>query len=201
MMKKIGIDVDGVLRDFVTGLIITYRKKFPADRIIEPITSFNIQDFFPDYKDNMKMFFRENAEEVMFKNSPIIKNADRGMKYLRRLGYTLNIITSQKEETLEPTIRWLRKFKIKYDKMYNTSSKHLVEDFDIHIDDDPDQITNIVNAGKKVLIFSTPQNQHIPIEIEQKCHRVKDWNEIIDLFEDLEKVESHVKNFISFSKA
>lgn len=201
MIQKIGIDVDGVLRDFVTGLINTYHTHFPNDKVIEPITSFDIQEFFPDSKEDMKMFFRNHVEEVFLKNAPLIVDADRGMKYLRRLGYELNIITSQKEETLEPTIKWLKKHKIKFDNLYNTKDKHLVDAYDIHIDDDPEQIINITNVGKRVIIFSSDQNKRgIDPEIEEKCIRVKSWTDIIDVFEDLSRVQSHVKNFVSFPK-
>jgi uncharacterized HAD superfamily protein len=178
-------------------LIFTYKKHFPSHKVIEPITSFSIQNFFP-IKEEIYNFFLENAGEIFYKNSPIIKDADRGMKYLHRLGYELNIVTSQKEETLEPTIKWLKKHKIKFDHLYNTEDKHLVDAYDIHVDDDPKQIANIINAGKKVIIFSTEQNKKIDKHIERKCIRIKNWNELIELFEDISKVESHIKNFISW---
>jgi len=188
--------VDGVLRDFIHSLVFTYRKYYPQDKIIEPINSFSLKDFFP-IKEEIIAFFLKHAREVFLENAPMIKDANRGLKYLRRLGYEIIITTSQKEEALQPTLDWLNKFKVKPDKIFNTKDKYLV-DFDVHIDDDPYQIESIVNANKRVIIFSTLQNKKIKPEIEKKCIRVKNWIELIELFEDYSKIEDHIKNFTSF---
>lgn len=194
--KIISLDIDGVLRDFIYSLIFTYKKHNPDHKVIEPITSFSLENFFP-IKEKIYDFYRFNAEEIFLTNAPAIKDSYKGVNYLRSMGFKIIITTSQKEETIGPTISWLKKFKIRYSKIYSTHDKHLV-DFDIHIDDDPEQITNIVNANKKVIIFSTLQNKKMDRNIESKCIRVHNWNEVIDLFEDVSKVENHIKNFISF---
>lgn len=195
-IKTVSIDVDGVLRDFVYSLIFTYKKHYPDHKVIEPVTSFSLENFFP-IKEKIYDFFRSNAKEIFLDNAPAIKDSYKGINYLRSMGFKIIITTSQKEETIGPTIDWLKKFKVKFSKIYNTHDKHLV-DFDIHIDDDPKQITNIVNANKKVIIFSTLQNKKINKNIENKCIRVHSWNDVIDLFEDVTKVETHIKNFVSF---
>lgn len=194
-IKTVSLDVDGVIRDFVYGLVFTYKKHFPNHKI-KPITSFYLENFFP-IKEKIYDFFVENAEDIFFINSPPIKNAYKGVSYLRSMGFKIIITTSQREETLQPTIRWLKKHKIFFNELYNTNEKHLVN-FDVHIDDNPEQITKIVNANKKVIIFSTLQNKNIDKNIENKCVRVNGWNDIIDLFEDIIKIENHVKNFVSF---
>lgn len=193
---KISIDIDGVLRDFIFSLVFTYKKYYPS-HIIQPIKSFDVDKYFPE-NSGVDMFWKDHAYEVMFKNAPMIKDADRGMKYLRRFGHEIIITTAQTEQTIEPTMMWLKKHKIKFDHLYSTREKQEV-DFDIHIDDDPKYISKIVKAGKKAIIFSSTQNKDtVPKEIEEQCIRVKDWQQIIDIFEDLAKVQSHVKNFISF---
>lgn len=200
MIKTISIDVDGVLRDFIGSVVFTYKKYYPSHIIKFPVMNYELEKSFPIGTD-IDEFWREHIKEIFYDNAKLIKDADRGMRYLRRLGFNVNITTAQADnDLLKWTIKWLKKNKIKFNKLYCTSDKHLVNDYDVHIDDDPKQIVNIINAEKKVIIFTQDYNLNLDKSIENKCIRVNSWQEIIDIFEDVAKLESFLKNSISFPR-
>ena len=163
---RIGIDCDGVLRDFIPDLIEGIKTTHPehADKILVP-ESWDWEQWLPFWTDaeTEKYVFEDNYLDFFGVECPPIKEAVEDWNKLRAWAiennHKLCLVSAQREHCIEPTEAWLQRWGfVGWDEIHFEKNKHLV-DVDMLIDDSPEKLKDFrnksVNTGIPVCMKQT----------------------------------------------
>lgn len=185
---RIGLDVDGVLRNFVGALRREYAKDYPKHRV-KKIDKWDFSDSFPIGKDIWTYAFETRIREI-FTGADQYSYASGLTKWLKSQGHEIWIITTQKKGTEHFTLEWLKKNDIRYDHIVFTCDKHRI-DCHVLLDD------NVVNLEDfKTSLTGTPICMSRPWNNDwtgQRVVNLKDFQSLISVIKtwsDLERVTS-----------
>ncbi len=111
---RIGIDCDGVLRDFIPALIDSIKETHPqhADKILVP-ESWDWETWLPFWTEDEteKYVFEDNYLDFFGPECPPIKESAEDWKILKRWaednGHELVLVSAQRPHCEEPTTEWL----------------------------------------------------------------------------------------------
>ena len=150
-MKRIGIDVDGVLRDFCHGLVRAIKIHYPEylkngyDETTEPsmdggiVTDWHLENNFTCTKEDLQqIYWYDHAKWIMGNGRPFEENV-RTLKYwIKHINKEWVCITSQKEHAYHYTLSWLGKHELNFEKVIMAKGKDKWQvDVDYLIDDSP----------------------------------------------------------------
>ena len=179
-MKRIGIDVDGVLRDFCHGLVRAIKVHHPeylkngydetAVPTMEPesgmVTDWYLENNFNcTKKDLQQIYWYDQAKWIMGNGRPFEENV-RTLKYwMKHINKEWVCITSQKEHARHYTLSWLGKHELNFDKVvFVKGSDKWQVDVDYLIDDSPANY-NYWKDGRQdedgFILLDRPYNQKI----------------------------------------
>ena len=143
---RIGIDVDGVLRDFSGDLETIIKKEFPQ-YIPGDIDSFKLDNWKLDEcltctkKEVQEIYWYSHANEIMANGTPIygaIKKMYDLFDWAEENGHSLVCITSQKPHARHYTLSWLGKYGLNPNQViFEKSRFKWIHDIDYLIDDSP----------------------------------------------------------------
>jgi 5'(3')-deoxyribonucleotidase len=188
MKQRIGIDVDGVLRDFCHGLVRAIKVHHPeylkngydetAVPTMEPesgmVTDWYLENNFNcTKKDLQQIYWYDQAKWIMGNGRPFEENV-RTLKYwMKHINKEWVCITSQKEHARHYTLSWLGKHELNFDKVvFVKGSDKWQVDVDYLIDDSPANY-NYWKDGRQdedgFILLDRPYNQKI-----KPTHRVFD---------------------------
>ncbi len=188
MKQRIGIDVDGVLRDFCQALvraIKTYHPEYIKDEYdetteptMEPesgmVTDWYLENNFNCTKKELQqIYWYDQAKWIMGNGRPFEENV-RTLKYwMKHINKEWVCITSQKEHARHYTLSWLGKHELNFDKVvFVKGSDKWQVDVDYLIDDSPANY-NYWKDGRQdedgFILLDRPYNQKI-----KPTHRVFD---------------------------
>ena len=165
MGLRIGIDCDGVLRDFIPDLIDGIKTTHPehADKILVP-KSWDWETWLPFWteEETEKYVFEDNYLDFFgVVANPIKSSHDDWVKikkWAKECGHTLVLVSAQRPHCEEPTTAWLKKWGFDFDEMYYTKEKWSI-DVDFLIDDSPEKLDifndRSVNHGKPICYKQT----------------------------------------------
>ena len=143
---RIGIDCDGVLRDFITDVVDLVKEKHPehADKILVP-TSWDWEDWLPFWteEETEKFVFEDNYERLFGSEANIIPSVLDDWPVLKGWaednGHELVLVSAQREHCKELTTEWLQRWGIVFDEIHYTKEKWSI-DVDVLIDDSPEKL-------------------------------------------------------------
>jgi 5'(3')-deoxyribonucleotidase len=162
---KIGIDCDGVLRDFIGDLKDNIRKNYPehADKIKTPET-WNWEDWLPFWteEESEKYIFEDNYLDFFGVDANPIKSSvedwPKLKEWAKEYGHELILVSAQRPQTKEPTEHWLQKWGFTFDEIIFTHDKWKA-DVDILVDDSPDKMNEFkeksINNGHPICYKQT----------------------------------------------
>ena len=164
---RIGIDCDGVLRDFIPDLINKIKETHPelADKIGIP-HSWDWEDWLPFWTEDEteKYVFEDHFDELFGPEASVIETSLTDWPVLKEWaknqGHELILVSAQRENCKELTTQWLQRWGFVFDEMHYTHKKWSV-DVDVLVDDSPSKLSRF----KKQSI-----NNGVPI-----CYR-QTWN-------------------------
>ena len=157
---RIGIDCDGVLRDFIPDLIEGIKETHPehADKILVP-KSWDWETWLPFWTEDEteKYVFEDNYLDYFGPECSPIKESVEDWKKLKAWAllndHELVLVSAQREHCIEPTNDWLEKYGFDFDEKHYTKHKWSV-DVDVLIDDSPEKLEifneRSVNYGKAI---------------------------------------------------
>lgn len=118
-------------------------------------------------------------------------------KMLRNLVDKMDVVTSVKEGHTVAIHSWLAKYNIEYDEVIFTQNKHLL-DYDIYIDDSPDNAIKIYRENKQCLLYNQPWNRKVIDRIGSimGIRRVYNLYHAIDVVRDLVERRKEKRRFI-----
>ena len=204
-MKRIGIDVDGVLRDFCGGLMKVILKHYPQylknnPNFGPPYSIYNTsgepntiikdwqleKNFNCSKKDLQEIYWYDHAQEIMGRGDPI-KGAVPIMKQLLntlpRSKYEWVCVTSQKEHSRFLTLRWLGDMRLNFDRVVFVKGRYKWKvDVDWLVDDSPEnwhawkQWRKGTDTVDNFILMNALYNRNI-----EPQHRVNNLNEIMEI--------------------
>lgn len=184
-MKKqyvLGVDLDGVVADFIGGL-----KPIAAEwlGVEENSLTSEISYEFPEW--GLSEFGGYDAlhrfaikERDLFKNLPPIEGAPASLRRLSTNGIRIRIITHRlfikwfHVEAIQQTVKWLEHHGIPYWDLCFMRDKSAVG-ADLYLEDNPDNIIALRNEGHKTIIVVNSMNRQLP------GPRAENWIEIEEL--------------------
>ncbi len=195
---RIGVDIDGVLTD-IYNYMLDYGSKFFIDLKGRHISN-------PNAYDSDEIFGATQAEDIEFWNSDFNHyswTAPRpfACEVLNRLkleGHEICVITNRangedstffSDESMKKIVaRWLKKYKLNYDKLIFSTGNKLAEikenKIDVMIDDAP---SNVLALSKiiKVLCYDCRYNQNLE---GKNITRVFSWYDIYDKIKNIKSL-------------
>jgi len=140
---RIGIDCDGVLRDFIPDLISKIKETHPelAYGIRVP-TSWDWEEWLPFWTEDEteKYVFEDHFEELFGPSAnPIqtsIEDWPKLKAWAKENDHELVLVSAQRQQCKEITTKWLEKYGFDFDEMHYTHKKWSV-DVDVLVDDSP----------------------------------------------------------------
>lgn len=175
----IGVDVDGVLRDFRSSVDRQYARIHPKDRINHEHREYSLAERYPDSPANHigNFVFREFAPEI-FLGADIIPGAKEFFtKLTRNKRFCVGIVTSQNSITGPLTLMWLGKNGFNpafvYIVPFRASKAHVDDRVDILIDDKIENLEEFSATGRRAICFTQEWNEGWQGE------RYGDFNELL----------------------
>lgn len=178
----VGVDLDGVTADTVSGLRAWMGDKlgvaederlsrFPEPDVYAMWLGENA--WFTDITDFMTHF--GHAETTGFYlGLNVYARAAVTLAALRDAGVSLVAVTARGSDTNADTLAWIREHKLPLDTvLHSGSDKHAVDGIDVFIDDAPPVITGLLAGGHKVIIFEQGYNAGLPAH--ESAVRVGGW--------------------------
>lgn len=195
-MMRIGIDVNGVLRDtllrieqvytkfYVDNPFITEEKKAPYE-LISSVESLDISKHlkFKDEDEVYDFLYREHTMEI-FGHAPSVEMSsfnDFNEFYLnKRDGNDIIVVSDEIGKSKPATLFFLSKFGCLVEKIrfYSEVTTNLMwDEIDVLLTANPNLLLNHPN-NKRVIKFETVYNKEI--EIEHSIKSIKEFEEIIN---------------------
>ncbi len=189
MKQRIGIDVDGVLRDFCQALvraIKTYHPEYIKDEYdetteptMEPesgmVTDWYLENNFNcTKKDLQQIYWYDQAKWIMGNGKPFEENVRTLKNWIKHYNDIEWVcVTSQKEHARHYTLSWLGKHELNFDKVvFAKGGDKWQVDVDYLIDDSPKNY-EYWKQGRQdedgFILLDRPYNQKI-----KPTHRVFD---------------------------
>lgn len=166
---RIGIDIDGVLRDNVGIMVKLYNIFFQEHLRYEDVKQYNVEETFPRISQELQKkashwFFQEHSKEI-FENAPAYPHVTEDIKALQEY-VDVYIVTYQKSyKNKMQALKWLEEHDINPKGIIFLKNKELF-DCDVLIDDN-DWNFNNSHASVGVLI-DAPYNINRTLEDIQK---------------------------------
>lgn len=196
--KRIGIDLDGTVADYMAGAIPLLKEHYG----LEPDWSkqaYRIEEVFGLTSETRPPNMREHLYEELhlFRGLPKKEDDIELLTILlKKQGYKVYIITARTGHPIirEDTQFWLDKHNFEYDDIFHVEDKgQLCKLMRIHVmlEDEIMQIGNLQRNKINVVVPDQPWNQHLPEDphhIERKrgrIRRVHNWREAYGAVEEL----------------
>ena len=156
---RIGVDIDGVLRDFIGALTAQYKKDFP-DHKVNPITRWDLHPFFPIGEGIYDYVFNTRPKEIFEFGNPYPR-ALSAMLALTGRGHEIIYITAQSRGREVYTLKWLLTHDFPYSGLFFTEAWKGAIDCDIFIEDNPNNIKTLQAANKRVFCYRQSYNKTV----------------------------------------
>jgi len=175
----IGIDVDGVLRDLIGALNGRLRLERPDIIVPEEVTRWNLAEVYPEEEVIYDFILRSRSQLIYDIEADPMPGAIEGFNRLLISGYRIHIITTQRGESIDSTLRWLARFELRPHGVIISRTKER-ESFDVLLDDGPDNLKKGHDAGRSVVCFDHPYNR----DIDSSIPRISTWPGFVEWVEE-----------------
>lgn len=174
-MSRIGIDLDGVMFDFIGTFERLYAEWFGFP--IAPIKQWNDplkHSHFKTYEDLWAWFERADG----WAQIPYVDGARGSIDHLLEEGHNLVFITARHGEGATAAYNWHSRSPWADDSFIAITSAKQTVPCDIYVDDGPHIIEELRLAGKNTIVFNRPWNK------DAEGVRASDWIDVVALIEE-----------------
>jgi len=183
----VGLDIDGIIRNFDGSLRKVYAKHYP-DHVVPPTTKWGIENIYPIGKDIYKFAFVDHAVEV-FGTAELYDNSLWFVEQLFK-NYEVVCVTSQPSPiVMQTTFAWLEMngftefidhyMFVRSDKTFSKGRIRL----DVLIDDCVENLKDAENYGVMGIGIERGWNKGLWDNL------FKDYEEVLDFLYKIEKVK------------
>lgn len=175
-MKRIGVDIDGVLNDFQNLLCNFLHNHYN----VNPDTkSYHVLDDLHWSKQEIETFWDKFFSIVINTTKPVPYAIDT-LIYLQEF-YEIHIITARNYDVAKRTEEWLNKHHIPYDYLHFNCGNKVDAckwlNVDYMIEDSPYNLMALKKSHINTIKFNHPYNENIKMKLA-----VNNWLEILDYF-------------------
>lgn len=175
---RIGIDIDGVLADYQSGLRAFLEPKF--DMELPEADSWGF-DNWGLTSNTFKFFHTLFVSEGGFFDLEPLPESEISLRWLRQCGHEVVLITNRGQISnlsvaRSDTIEWLDKYGFVYDELHFANNKANVV-CDWYIDDSPEVLSNYASEGLKAIKMMWEYNDYIQVDEE---FLPDEWPDIAD---------------------
>ena len=193
MKYIIGVDVDGVIRDFSHDLYMVIKKNYPdwikpgsenvysVEEIRREMTDWDLENNFDAEITDIKRVYREeHAETILAKGTPFVDDVDYLREQIRKDEHTFVAVTSQHPVCCHHTLTWFGKQELGFSSVYfKKGRKKWMVECDFLIDDSPNNYyawRSGRGSDEKYILFDRPWNEKI-----NATNRVSSIKEALDI--------------------
>ncbi len=188
MKKRIGIDVDGVIRDFSLDLHKVIKEHYPeyimnAVDTPKEMTDWDLENSFNAPKEEIQRIYREEfAHNILSNGTPIKENVDYLRERIKEDEYTFVCITSQHPICCHHTLTWLGNQGLGFSSVvFKKGRKKWQVEVDYLIDDSPNNHEAWV-YGRQMedgfLLLDRPWNEKV--DAQNRVKNIKEAMKLID---------------------
>ncbi len=169
-MARIGIDVDGVLRDFPRAVVTRFKKAAPNMVTSDVVTGWRFPNIALSWKTKAGLIFGKWAEEIYGGAEPMLGACEefhRLKKWAKRNGHELVCVTNNTRRLGVYTREWLDKHGFTFDEYHFRGDKENVA-IDYLVDDSPEVFEAWVRAkgdDSHFILFDHPYNREVPARL------------------------------------
>ena len=186
-MTRIGIDIDGVLRDFCKSFMEVMKKHYPETMLVDELTDWQLEKHFTLSKKQLQEIYWDKYCDAVFLDADPMPNAIEHMKDLFKWvddwipqQHTLVCISSQRPSGRHNSLHWLGKHGLGFSEVHFIKGRYKwKKDVDWLVDDSP-QNWHAWRKGRGndegFILMDAVYNQHI-----NATHRVKSIIEVKDI--------------------
>jgi len=196
-MQIIGIDLEDTMFGYSNVLLKLLYREHGLKLEFEDDKNWDLRESFPpgsinddQIKELHKKLVKEEYQSMELVDHELPKVFDR-----LRKDFIIYIVTSS-FATDDQIIQRLKSFNIHYDKLVHVHhhSEKIMEEVSIYVEDNPNLIAELAQAGKYVIVYERPWNK----EIQESSHITKasNWEEVEKIVYKLvaEKNINHLRN-------
>lgn len=162
---RLGIDLDGVVADFVAGWISRYNQEFEADLSPLSVQTWDGLHTLTHFRDSTE-FWRwasDHGGSSVFRHLETYEGATAALDELARQGHEIVIITLKPDWAVHDTFAWIADHRVPTREVHITSNKWEVS-CDIYLDDSPEQLTRYLEERPDRLVCRFVRPWNYPIE-------------------------------------
>lgn len=148
------IDLDGVIRDFISGLKNVYLDEYP-DHSIREITSRDLPKYFP-IGEKINEFLEREFAKILLK-APSYPGAIEALQKWEDL-FEIVIVTAQPPQYRYATFSWIGNHSLPTDEVRITFDKHNVDGFAL-LDDFPENLESFSRTDRLAVCLDQPWNK------------------------------------------
>jgi uncharacterized HAD superfamily protein len=184
----IGLDIDGVIVDFVSSTLPLISEVCNRPVTYADVTHRDLTKFLNINEKKAAYIWEQIINTDLLQYSPPISGAIEGISALRQ--HEIWLVTGRPASMQSLTLSWLNENGINYDRIIFDSSKtegnlSLERKCNIFVEDQLEVACLLAKAGIFTLLFNQPWNQ--APALPAKCRRVSDWNAIVKVIKILEQ--------------
>ncbi|MBT4207412.1 hypothetical protein HOE22_03610 [Candidatus Woesearchaeota archaeon] len=182
----IGIDVDGVLRDFCEGLTSCVKENYPhyIKKDFSEINNWQLEENFNCSREDLRqLYWYDYAEEIIGNSNPIYGSIEQMydlFDWAETEGHSLVCVTSQRKNVRQHTLTWLGKHGLPFDTIYFRRGRHKWQTpIDYLVDDSPKNWESWKkNRGHEdgYILVDQAYNQHI-----KSSYRITELKQVKDI--------------------
>ncbi len=182
---KILLDFDEVINSMTHHWVNTLNCVYGTSVNFEDVSEWDMQKAFPTLTEDE--IYNPLHLQSFWNGVEIITGAKEGIQKLLSEGHEIYIVTSAHPDTIKWKAEWLQRElpEIPWSHVIVASNKSLVKG-DILVDDG---LHNLYEGSYIKVLFDKPWNRNVDkSKLTDIIHRVHDWDEIIKLIEELNKI-------------
>lgn len=184
-IKRIAIDLDGVLFNTHHILINVYNRRYHKNITIKDLDRWN---YFPEKV--FKKIYTETCKKI--NEYELLDSFAPYYMFLFNDKYHVDILTHQwnSVKKLEKCLNRLGIEKgLEYNKIIRANGKKVKYEYEILIDDNPEMCTDIRSYPKKyLLLYDSNSNKSCNCDEYKNVFRVHDFRDVAEKIEQLEKI-------------
>jgi len=196
MKTRIGIDVDGVIRDFSSDLYNVIKEHYPeyiksgsenvysVEEVRKKMTNWDLENNFNAPIEEIKRIYREEHSETILANgTPYLDNVNYLREQIKKDEHTFIAVTSQHPICCHHTLTWLGKQELGFSGVvFKSGRKKWQVEVDYLVDDSPNNY-DAWKQGRQMedgfILMDRPWNQKI--KSKYRVSSIKDAMETIIL--------------------